>query len=309
MLPEYFAFRGEHCETVATGTLLAARGVRHSEAMLFGLGRGLGFSLVADSLMEMPMFAGRIGLGKITENLTSVFGLNLRILSGTGETAWENLLRELGAGNPVGVQLDCYYLEYFRSKIHFSGHLVAVIGISDDCISLVDTISQGHICTTSRASFMLAWNNQGVLSRTWFAYVIEGEPLFDEQSLAIAIKANAVSYLREDTGRGVTALTAAARQMQIWLAQESARRDAPRCAKLMERGGTGGANFRKLYADFLTESNLLPVSICDDWKSIAALWSELSRALVECNFPQACSLMDVIARREAEGMRCIVDLF
>ena len=37
---------GQHCETVATGSLLGTAGVRLSEPMLFGLGEGLGFIFI-----------------------------------------------------------------------------------------------------------------------------------------------------------------------------------------------------------------------------------------------------------------------
>ena len=36
-------FKGQHCETTATGTLLNQLGIEFSEPMLFGLGEGLGF--------------------------------------------------------------------------------------------------------------------------------------------------------------------------------------------------------------------------------------------------------------------------
>ena len=54
-------FDGEHCETVAIGTLLAQRGSGLSEPMLFGLGEGLSFIFLTKSKSRdgiIPMTQG-----------------------------------------------------------------------------------------------------------------------------------------------------------------------------------------------------------------------------------------------------------
>lgn len=45
-IPEFKPFVGIHCETTATGCLLRQLDIELSEAMLFGLGEGLGVYLL-----------------------------------------------------------------------------------------------------------------------------------------------------------------------------------------------------------------------------------------------------------------------
>ncbi|GHF51916.1 hypothetical protein GCM10018783_20810 [Streptomyces griseosporeus] len=37
----------------------------------------------------------------------------------------------IDAGRPVGLQLDSYHLDYFTTKVHFGGHVVAMYGYDD----------------------------------------------------------------------------------------------------------------------------------------------------------------------------------
>ncbi|CAM5585640.1 Lantibiotic ABC transporter OS=Streptomyces glaucescens OX=1907 GN=SGLAU_01815 PE=4 SV=1 [Streptomyces glaucescens] len=50
----------------------------------------------------------------------------------------------IDAGRPVGLQLDSYHLDYFTSKVHFGGHVVAMYGYDDHDAYLVDTAQQGE---------------------------------------------------------------------------------------------------------------------------------------------------------------------
>src|SRR5687768_4545780 len=58
-VPNFRPFVGQHCETVATGTLLASAGFRLSEPMLFGLGEGLGFIFIKLRSLPLPFVGGR----------------------------------------------------------------------------------------------------------------------------------------------------------------------------------------------------------------------------------------------------------
>ncbi|GAB2541709.1 hypothetical protein JOD18_003133 [Gracilibacillus alcaliphilus] len=45
IVKNFSPFSGQHCETTATGSLLKSLGIDMSEAMLFGIGEGLGYIL------------------------------------------------------------------------------------------------------------------------------------------------------------------------------------------------------------------------------------------------------------------------
>ena len=52
-------FIGQHCETVASGTLLKAVGIDLTEPVLFGLGEALGFIMINLGSLPLPFVGGR----------------------------------------------------------------------------------------------------------------------------------------------------------------------------------------------------------------------------------------------------------
>ena len=62
-------FKGQHCETTATGTLLNQIRLELSEPMLFGLGEGLGFVYWNLKQMSFPFLGGRVKPDELTKNL------------------------------------------------------------------------------------------------------------------------------------------------------------------------------------------------------------------------------------------------
>jgi len=66
---------GQHCETVATGSLLGAVGVKLSEPMLFGLGEGLGFIFINLSSLPLPFVGGRVKPFALTTALCANLGV------------------------------------------------------------------------------------------------------------------------------------------------------------------------------------------------------------------------------------------
>lgn len=107
-------FVGVHCETVATGTLLNHVGLELSEPMLFGLGEGFAFVFLKLSSLPLPFLGGRPKPFELTSNLCRHLGLDFRSAETTSKRkAWKQLERELSAQRPVGLQVDCFYLDYF----------------------------------------------------------------------------------------------------------------------------------------------------------------------------------------------------
>ncbi len=152
-VPHFQPFVGQHCETVATGTLLAAGGLKLSEPMLFGLGEGLGFIFINLSSLPLPFVGGRAKPFALTEALCGNLGLACTsVETASKPKAWAALETPLRAGQPVGLQLDCFHLEYFSRPVHFAGHFVAAHGFDDREVLLVDTAPQGSLQRTSRAS-------------------------------------------------------------------------------------------------------------------------------------------------------------
>jgi hypothetical protein len=259
MLEHFQAFDGQHCETTATGTLLRQTGITLSEPMLFGLGQGLGFIYWDSKNMDFPFLGGRIKPEQITHNLAGHLKLGLVVKETASlKTAWSNVIEPLSQGLAVGLKLDCFYLDYFSTKVHFAAHYAALGGWDNDYAYLADTRQQGGLVKTSLASLALARSAKGPMASRNLSYTLQPEkklPLL-KHIIPRAIRQNAEDYLNPPIKNiGYRGIAKAAAAMIKWLDRPGdAKPQLRRTAALMERGGTGGALFRNLYRDFLKES-------------------------------------------------------
>ncbi|WP_086824304.1 BtrH N-terminal domain-containing protein [Allokutzneria sp. NRRL B-24872] len=313
---------GQHCETTALGALLRHEGIELSEPMLFGLGEGLGFVYWDAKNMDFPFLGGRSKPAMITRTVAERLGLDLRVQeTGSTRKAWQNVTDALAAGRPVGLQLDCYHLEYFTSKVHFGGHFVALYGHDDTRANLIDTAQQGGAVTTSLASLERARAERGPMTARNLSFTVTAPGRRPSLRSAVleSVRNNARDFLNPPIANlGHRGIGKAARQVLGWLDRSDApSRDLPLAATLMERGGTGGALFRALYRDFLAES----ASLVDDstlraghrlYAEIAPLWTEVSAHIAAAgssgdasHLTRASKLLTDLAAREHHAMQVL----
>ena len=325
IINNFRAFKGQHCETTATGTLLKHIGIEFSEPMLFGLGEGLGFIFWNMKMMDFPFIGGRVKPDALTENIVR----NLRLKMEVRETssvkkAWEYAKINIDSGIPVGLKLDSYHLEYFKNKIHFAGHYAALYGYDENFTYLVDTDQQGGKVKTSLKSLELARNEKGPMSSANRSYTIV--KINDMPDLAtiilIAIKNNAMDYLNPPIQNiGYKGILKSSKEIKKWFNNsKNIERDFTLTAKLMERGGTGGALFRNLYRDFLKESaELLNSEIINkaynEFKGIAKLWIEVSSLFEKTGktsdvqyINQASDILRELSAKEKAAMEMLLNL-
>jgi hypothetical protein len=318
---------GLHCETTADGVLLAHAGLELSEPMLFGLGGGLSFVYWDSKQQEQPFLGGRVKPFELTRNLTRRLGLDLHDQeTASPRKAWDAVRASLDDGIPVGLQLDSHDLEYFGSRVHFAGHVVALYGYDGERAYLVDTAQQGGAVTTSLASLAAARAARGPMSARHrsFTIAVPGAGHDAQERLATAVLPAiadcAAAFLEPPIanigGRGI--LTAAKR-IPSWLDRVAEpSRDLPLIASLMERGGTGGALFRNLYRDFLSEClGLVGDGEAADrvargrelFAESAALWTEVAALIEEAGvsgdagrLAEAARALRLIAETETAAM-------
>jgi len=326
-VPHFQPFIGHHCETVATGTLLAAGGLELSEPMLFGLGEGLGFIFIRLSSLPLPFVGGRAKPFAVTEALCANLGLACTTVETTSKAkAWTVLEASLRNGQPVGLQLDCYHLEYFSRPVHFAGHFVAAHGFDDREVLLVDTAPQGSMQRTSRASLEKARFAKGPMAaraRTWTIAPPKRAPALDV-AIRKAIRANAKQYLTPAfKGASHLGILKLADSLPGWL--KMAKRpadDLPLAALLMERAGTGGSLFRNFYRDFLSEARehltdarvklgdaqALFAESAREWAAIAASIEVSARTAEVAPLHDAAQRCRRVAHREVAAMRLLAGI-
>ncbi|NUT29317.1 MAG: BtrH N-terminal domain-containing protein [Streptomyces sp.] len=315
----------QHCETTALGVLLRHRGLDLSEPMLFGLGAGLSFIYWDSKNMGFPFLGGRVKPFHLTRNLAARLGLELLVQETTSpRRAWENVVTLIDAGHPVGLQLDSYYLDYFGSRVHFGGHVVAMYGYGDHNAYLVDTEQQGGTVSTSLTSLAQARAARGPMTARHRTFTLTApRNLPSPQSQIIpAITACADAFLNPPIANlGHRGIEKAGKLVRTWLQRtDNPQRDLPQAALLMEKAGTGGALFRNFYRDFLAEcthlfdrSHLrtghgLYTEAGTLWTEVAALITEAGESGNEQCLQQAGTILCDLSRLEREAMQALTCL-
>ncbi|WP_329792866.1 BtrH N-terminal domain-containing protein [Lentzea sp. DG1S-22] len=323
MIIENLSFpAGVHCETTTLGALLRHDGVELSEPMLFGLGEGLGFVYWDGRNMDFPFLGGRVKPAELTRTATAHLGVALHVReTASPRKAWENVTSALGAGRPVGLQLDCYHLDHFTTKVHFGGHFVAMYGYDDTHAHLIDTAQQGGAVKTTLTSLHRARAERGPMTARNLSFTVEPAAERPDLGEAVrrAISRNARTFLTPPIANlGHRGIAKAAEQVTRWLDRAAdPSRDLPLAAGLMEHGGTGGSLFRNLYRDFLAEA----ATITDDddvrlghrlYAEIAPLWTEVSGHVAAAgdtgdhgHLARASAVLRDLADRERDAMRVL----
>ncbi|MDI3422575.1 BtrH N-terminal domain-containing protein [Streptomyces luteolus] len=309
-----------HCETTALAVLLRHQGLDLSEPMLFGLGSGLSFVYWDSKNMDFPFLGGRVKPFELTRNLAARLGLELLVQETTSpRKAWDQVAAQLDAGRPVGLQLDSYHLDYFTSKVHFAGHVVAMYGYDDREARLVDTEQQGGAVTTSLSGLARARAARGPMSarhRSFTLAVPRSSPSPRER-IVPAVTACADAFLDPPIANlGHRGIAKAGKLVPTWLRRSDApERDLPRAALLMEQAGTGGALFRNLYRDFLAEcaqhlddshlrtGHRMYTEAAALWTEVAALISAAGEAGDQQSLDRAGRLLGEVSRLEREAMQ------
>ncbi|WP_313532196.1 BtrH N-terminal domain-containing protein [Sphingobacterium multivorum] len=318
-------FDGLHCETTATGTLMKHIGIELSEPMLFGLGEGLSFIYWKMKTMDFPFLGGRIKTDLLTQHICKNLGLELNVHETSSKVkAWQAVRQLLDEGQPVGLKLDAYYLEYFTKPFHFAGHYVAIYGYDDEHAYLVDTRQQGGSVKTSLASLALARAEKGPMSSKNLYYTIAGnmENVDLKEVLIAAMVNNAKQYLAPPINNiSYKGILKTSEEVMNWFKTSQAiESEFKMAASLMEKAGTGGALFRNLYRDFIKESYVLLgieqlavvhhefVQIALLWTSLSELFSQIAETASFDAVQQASAIFKTLATKEKNAMEILASL-
>lgn len=312
----------QHCETTALGVLLRHEGLDLSEPMLFGLGSGLSFIYWDSKAMGFPFLGGRVKPFELTRNLAVALGLELLVKETTSpRKAWQNVAAPVDAGRPVGLQLDSYHLDYFSTKVHFGGHIVAMYGYDEQDAYLVDTAPQGGAVSTSMTSLARARAERGPMTAKHRSFTITAPTGLTPPTDRIvpAITSCADAFLNPPIANlGHRGIERTGEQVRKWLQRsDNPQEDLPRAAVLMEKAGTGGALFRNLYRDFLAEcAQLIDSSHLRTGHSLyaeaATLWTEVAALITAAgesgdvkHLVKAGSVLHELSRIERDAMRAL----
>ena len=312
-----------HCSSTSIQDVLRFDGQAYSEAMVFGLGGGLGFFYVNDAQYSPSRrFNGRAL--DLEGKFYRLLGLPLE-WRGNWDVAWvtETLMQK----RPLLAQTDIAYLPHYQDDngqgAHFPLHGVVVTGIDEDArqVLIADTFAPEPLAVPFD-NFKAALVGEG--SPMMRAFSIAATP-YAELSVTGELVARSIRVMVEEMLNpnrrelGIPAMRRLAEDFKGWHEAD----DWVWCARFayqgIEKRGTGGGGFRLMYADFLGEAahwvaELKKLEAEPRMRESAARWTELA-ALCKTAFiakkpaalVQAGTVVSAIARVEEELLRDMAD--
>jgi hypothetical protein len=289
MVPGYRHLPGNHCGSTAVRNLLAFHGTEISEDMALGLGAGVCFYyVVLDGQSPSRFVSGRFS--RLEEQFVELTGLALRLETFDGaEEAWDAARATVDSGRPALLLTDLYYLDHYGTSAHFPGHAVVLAGYDDEVAYLSDTAFADLQATRLEHLSRARHGDQPIFPlRGHMLTAPNGVGLDDPRSAAPrAIERNARQMLEPALGeyQGLPALRRFAAEVGGWPKHAADWQWCARfCYQVIERRGTGGGNFRRMYSRFLAEvaeSGLVPVSAEAELATTAAdRWTVLAEAML-----------------------------
>lgn len=296
-VPDFIHDPGRHCGSTALRNLVRFYGVDLPEGVLFGLAAGACFYYVAVPNASPSRFingrAARLE-HQLLEIAPGPFELRE---SEDADEAWSFVRNQINGGKPAVLLTDLYYLEYYDSSAHFPGHAVVIVGYDDEYAYLADTDKPG-LQPATLSSLAKARHAQippiplkgemiTVRNRAELRKLAAELPTVCRRAIAYA----AGQMLEPQFGdiQGVPALRRWAAEIARWPEDAADWQWCTRFAyQVIERRGTGGGNFRGLYAEFLEFADEHDVAgglheAARSCAQLAADWTALAMALKEAS--------------------------
>lgn len=283
----YIHHAGRHCGSTSLSNVARFWGLGLSEPFCFGLGAGLGFMYMAlpGASPSRAFFPRNHSMeSDFLDRAGAQWSLNT-VPAGTD--SFEAVRAEIDAGHPVIVNCDIFYLKYFQSRTHFNGHKIVITGYDTDpgraiiSDSEFDTIQEEPLESLAAARGSAAQPGMGAGS-PWFRIRFPEKKTDWTLPVREAVLTQADGLLDPAKPFSLAAMTRAADDLPRWAEIPDLKWTSRFAYQIIEKRGTGGGAFRKMYGDFLTEAaTAVPAleGLGHDMASIGAKWTELSAIL------------------------------
>jgi hypothetical protein len=253
-----------HCESGTITALLNHHGLDISEPMVFGIASGIFFGYMKAPMMDFPMFVTRSRPGQIRSKFAKRTGVKFegRKFRNPAEAQRElDLL--LDKNQPVAVQVDFFYMDYFPAwyRVHINVHFINVIGREGNKY-IVSDCYHPEIAEIDRETLLKARFAGGSMAPKGFMFYpsLIPEKIDFRKAVQEGIKSATYNMLKIPMPfLGIKGMRRFADKIVDW--PKYARDNDQLADKIykicvfIEDQGTGGGAFRFIYASFLQEAS------------------------------------------------------
>ncbi len=262
--------QGTHCGSSALAASLRHQGLDLPEALVFGLGAGLGFSLHDGDTRLTPPQPARILIGRsasFERDLADSLGFSLDLEQHVDADAALSRARVLiDEGQTVLAYTDLFHLPYLGAHGHWFGHLVNLIGIDAAVgpggnieVAVVSDNERPTLETVPLGDFQQALGTDApVKSGNDVTLLVVRDvrpftPIELRKKAISAIELQAMRMSGDAESSGVIGLDTFADEVRSWESREDWKRCARLAGQAIELRGCGGGFFRRLWSQFLGE--------------------------------------------------------
>lgn len=257
---------GIHCATACVRDLLEYNGLDYSEELCLGLGCGINFLYTKNPAENYYYILGRND--HIEANVCKYLGIQLGTWRfTTAEKAWTWAKNHIDDDIPLIVNVEATKLEYLRERfnllpnVRYGGHRIIVYGydLEQDKVHLHDYVWLKPL-TISINELKIARESDSreFLRNIMYSFIFPTKTIPLKQALRNAIIANVHHMLYPWIGHsGIRGMKRFAREITGWpkhVSEEDLKKNCYMAHMMLEAGGTGGGNFRRMYSRFLFQA-------------------------------------------------------
>jgi len=330
---------GVHCGSTSLRDVFEFHGHKFSEDMVFGLNCGLGFVYWSTRRSLPPIFIGGLGSRGI-EDVCRILGIRWKKKTTTSaKKAWQAVKELIDNDVPVVLQVDMFYLDFWRGKTgHFGGHATVLAGYDEERgEAYVTDVRNEKIEAERREDGLFATSLENLAEarsstfkpfpprNAWVTFAFPKELVPLEKAIKTAIKTNAGRFLESPIKNfGIKGIRHFANQVIKW--PDIIRGDVydPIQFKaqipmlklnlflayaFIEKAGTGGGLFRRIYSRFLREAgHILHAEILGETSDLmmksADIWTEIADILLTASEAQQDKVKNVLAKAQPKIVEC-----
>jgi len=330
---------GFHCGSASLRDIFEFHGRKFSEDMVFGLDCGLGFVYLPMKKALPPIFVGGRG-SKGIEDICRILGIKWEQKTTTSaKKAWQAVKELIDKDVPVMLQVDMFYLDYFRGKTgHFGRHGIVLAGYDEERgEAYVTDVRNKKIEAKRREDGLFVTSLESLAEarsstfkpfpprNAWFTFSPPKELVPLEKAIKAAIKTNASRFLNPPIKNlGIKGIRHFANQVIKWPDTIRGTIYDPIQFKakipmlklnlflayaFIEEAGTGGGLFRRIYSRFLREAydvlhakNLREAS--DLMMKSADIWTDIANILLTASEARQDKVKDILAKAQPKITEC-----
>lgn len=292
---------GMHCSSTVLMNLLNYWGYDLSESLSFGIGGGLGFVYFKYKTFDFPYVSGRSD--QLIEKALNNLGFSGEFVTGSKENILKKIDSYLASGYPVIITSDLNKIKYIRDLLKFdtfypfSVHHLMITGKNNDEYYMKDHLWEERVISQNLLvdilhndklkPFPLTFN---MLDYGMIPGKIEKKDLSMILKRSIEINSREMLYPFNPINRysGIKGMMSFfddyEKMITSGLEIEQLKKNIKYIYIPLEKIGTGGGNFRRLYSTFLKEaSQVLKMNkiseISEKYRKLSIEWKSFSLLL------------------------------